>query len=248
MLSQQVWCWGRDIIRPEGNWLLEIGFERIQPPVDRTECPSVYRLTLPQGRYVVLRGFGVFYGDPELGGVFLPRYEFQPGYTKQAKLDRPPWTMDDLPRVRRPTPSQQRACATLVSDLIDWVRRYEAHIIEQLGVEYRRATLTEWDNGSRLLVPAEEIASAWHALSLRVETHFSAFLKAAQAKPGLADPVQRATAWLRRASYMKPKHRYPTETRGRGRRPRSGLGAIMKRTSSSVSNPISSNPNETKHA
>lgn len=192
LLSQQVWCWGRDIMRPEGNWLLEVGFERIEPPIDRMECSSVYKLELPHGRCVVLRGFGVFYGDPDQGGVFLPRYEFQPRYTKQAKLGRPPWTKEDLPRLRRPAQSQRRACAALVSDLIDWIWRYEAHIIDQLGAEYRRATLTQWDNGSRPVVPAENITTAWRELSFRIASSFNSFQRRSQ------------FARVRRASGLKP--------------------------------------------
>ena len=29
LLSQQIWCWGKDIEKSEGNWLLEIGFSLI---------------------------------------------------------------------------------------------------------------------------------------------------------------------------------------------------------------------------
>ena len=82
LLSQEVWCWGRDILRPKGNYLLEVGFQRFEPPVSRKECSSVYSLKLPSERVVVLRGFGVFYGDRQLGGIFLPRYEFRPLYTE----------------------------------------------------------------------------------------------------------------------------------------------------------------------
>ena len=67
LLSQQVWCWGRDILRPEGNWLLEFGFDRIEPPANRKHCASVYALAMPRRRCVVLRGFGVFYGDGQWG-------------------------------------------------------------------------------------------------------------------------------------------------------------------------------------
>ena len=35
LLCQQIWCWGRDIERPEGNWLLERNFERLEPPLER---------------------------------------------------------------------------------------------------------------------------------------------------------------------------------------------------------------------
>lgn len=172
LLSQQAWCWGRDILRPEGNWLLEIGFDRIQPPADRKDCSSVYTLDLPRGRCVVLRGFGAFYGDRQRGGVFLPRYEFRPRYTTHATLECPPWSDADLPKLSAPTNSQRTACTSLTLDLIDWIRSYEVTISERLGIEYRRSTLIKWDDGKRRFTPAEELASAWRALSFRVADNF----------------------------------------------------------------------------
>lgn len=176
LLSQQTWCWGRDILRPEGNWLLEIGFDRIEPPADRKECCSVYSLKLPRGRCVVLRGFGVFYGDHQRGGVFLPRREFRPRYTTCATLKRPPWSDADLPKLSPPTRSQRTACVSLTLDLIDWIRSYELTIVERLGIEYRRSTLLEWDNGERPIFPAEQMAAAWRELSFRVAADCDAYL------------------------------------------------------------------------
>ncbi|MCH9675009.1 MAG: hypothetical protein K0U93_26440 [Gammaproteobacteria bacterium] len=180
LLSQQLWCWGRDILRPEGNWLLDVGFDRIVPPADRKACPSVYALAMPRRRCVVLRGFGVFYGDGQRGGVFLPHYEFEPRYTIQATLDCPPWSRADLPKLNTPIASQQKACAALTLDLIDWIERYEVNIVEQLGIEYRRSTLLKWGDGTRPSVPAERMASAWRELSYRVASDFNAFLGVSQ--------------------------------------------------------------------
>ena len=177
LLSQQVWCWGRDVLRPAGNWLLEVGFDRIEPPADRQGCSSVYSLRLPGERCVVLRGFGVFYGDRRRGGVFLPRYEFSPKYTPSATLDRPPWSSADLPTLKAPTDPQRTACTSLTLDLLDWVRSYEVGIVERLGIEYRRSTLLQWGAGKQLLVPAEEIASAWRELTVRVAADFDAYLR-----------------------------------------------------------------------
>lgn len=180
LLSQQVWCWGRDILRPDGNWLLEIGFDRLRPPSERKDCASVYSLELPHGRRIVLRGFGVFYGDDERGGVFLPRYEFQPRYTALPKLDCPPWSDEDLPSLRPPGDSQRNVCAGLTLAMIDWIRSYEVNIIQQLGIEYRRQTLTKWNNGKRPFTPAEKFASAWRELSFQVAANFDSYLKSTQ--------------------------------------------------------------------
>ena len=32
LLTQQCWCWGRDVTRPDGNLLLQYGFTRHRPP------------------------------------------------------------------------------------------------------------------------------------------------------------------------------------------------------------------------
>ena len=182
LFSQQIWCWGRDILRPEGNWLIEIGFDRIEPPEDRKECSSVYSLELPQGRCIVLRGFGVFYGDLYHGGVFLPRYDFRPKYTPQATLESPPWSDADLPSLNPPTDSTQASCVILTSDLIEWIRAYEMNIVEMLGADYRRATLLDWENGKRLTIPAEEMASAWQQLGVSVAEEFGAGMQPSRMK------------------------------------------------------------------
>ncbi|MCH2180787.1 MAG: hypothetical protein MK108_02160 [Mariniblastus sp.] len=166
LLSQQVWCWGQDILRPEGNWLIEIGFDRTEPPDDREECSSIYSLELPDGGCVVLRGFGVFYGDPRRGVVFLPRYEFRPRYTKRAALQAQPWTVADLPELTPPTPAQRRDCGSLTLDLIGWIRRYEVNIMEVLGTEYRQSTLERWETDKRPSIRAEEMAGAWRRLGV----------------------------------------------------------------------------------
>ncbi|MEM1356241.1 MAG: hypothetical protein AAGH88_15305 [Planctomycetota bacterium] len=172
LFSQQLWCWGRDILRTGGNWLIDVGFERIPPPADRAACPSVYILELAQARRVLLRGFGVIYSDAELGSIFLSRNVFSPQYTHLASIGRLPWTIDDLPILRTPAPSQRESCGALVLGLIHWITRYEQTIIEQLGLRYRQSTLTEWDNGSRPAIPAEQMVRAWQSISEHATTVF----------------------------------------------------------------------------
>lgn len=176
LLSQEVWCWGRDILRPKGNYLLEVGFQRFEPPASRKECSSVYSLKLPGERVVVLRGFGVFYGDPRLGGIFLPRYEFRPLYTKCSELNQLPWLHADLPELCFPTELEREKCAALTLDLIDWIRSYEVKIAETLGVEYRQSTLVQWDNGERPVIPAEDIPREWRLLGIAIAADLRAML------------------------------------------------------------------------
>ncbi len=165
LLSQQIWCWGRDIERPEGNWLLEIGFNRLESPADRESCASVYTLELPHGQGVILRGFGVFFGDDGLGGIFMPRYVFRPKFTTEAVLECPPWADEDLPKLRHPTEQQIEAWTSLTLDLINWIKDYETAIVKRLGIEYRESTLLNWNNGKRKCIQAQEMASSWQDIS-----------------------------------------------------------------------------------
>lgn len=171
LFSQQIWCWGCDIKRPEGNWLVELGFERTTPPADRESCSSIYALSLPQGRCVVLRGFGVLYGDPKYGSIFWPRYEFCPLYTTQPTLDGPLWSNTDLPNSTYQNCFHKTSCISLMLNLIDWIKSYEEQITDRLGIEYRRATLMKWHNGDRPFIASEEIIPAWHELSHQLATN-----------------------------------------------------------------------------
>ena len=161
LLNQQIWCWGRDVLRPEGNWLLEVGFERMEPPTTRSDCPSAYRLELPKKRWVLLRGFGIFYGDRRRGGIFLPRFDLRPRYTPNAMLDRIPWSKQDLPKFGPPRKDHRSKGASLTLDAIDWILDYEGNVRHLLGIDYRRSTLEDWDDGERSTVPAEAMMSGW---------------------------------------------------------------------------------------
>ena len=176
LLSQEIWCWGRDILRPEGNWLLEVGFRQHEPPESRKECSSVYSLELPDERVVVLRGFGAFYGDSRLGGIFMPRYEFRPLYTKHSKLKKQPWLKADLPELSTPTELHRANCAALTLDLIDWIRSYEVNVAEILGIEYRQSPLAQWDNGERDIIPAEDMPREWRLLGIAIAADLRAIL------------------------------------------------------------------------
>ena len=181
LLSQQLWCWGRDILRPEGNWLIELGFERITPPPDRSECPSTYTLNLPGGRHILLRGFGVFYGDPRYGGVFLHRYTFSPRFTAKPRLEKPPWSMDDLPMMGPPDKPDRPACQALTRDLVDWIAGYESDVADRLGLRYRDTTLREWQLTNGQSLPAMGYAGAWRDLTAQIEQDFHAYVKQAPA-------------------------------------------------------------------
>jgi len=169
LLSQQIWCWGQDIKRPEGNWLLQLGFKRTKPPEKQKDCASMYRLELPRDQRIVLRGFGVFFGDDRRGGMFLERSGFAPKFTEHSCLIADLWSCDDLPPVRSPTSAAESTeCRLMLMSLIDWIVDYELNIRQQLGNDYRTETLRRWNNGKRFFLPEQYVMSAWRQLSLLI--------------------------------------------------------------------------------
>ena len=173
LLSQQVWCWGRDIERPDGNWLMEIGFERIEPTFKCEDCDSIYSLKLPNGKRVMLRAFGVFYGNDQKEGIYLPRYDFLPKYSRRLNIKNPPWEKKDLPKLNFPNNSEITNCVTLVSELVNWIRTYEENVVNVLGIDYRKSTLLEWIKIRGLIIPAEDMVSEWKFLESQISENSS---------------------------------------------------------------------------
>ncbi|WP_246112623.1 hypothetical protein [Allorhodopirellula solitaria] len=176
LLSQQIWCWGQDITRTAGNWLIEIGFNRDRPPEERKNCPSVYTLQLDRRTRVVLRGFGIYYGDDRHGGIFLERYGFAPTYTTDSRLVCPPWSNQDLPTLEAPAPNERTDCLMLMLGLFEWIRNYEFDIVDCLGLAYREEVIMRWADGRRVVTPAQQMAVSWRKLSLSLSANPEAWL------------------------------------------------------------------------
>ena len=168
LLSQQVWCWGQDIERSEGNWLMEIGFDRIEPEFKCDHCDSIYTLELPSGKRVMLRAFGVFYGNDQKEGIYLPRYDFLPKYSRRLNIKNPPWEKKDLPKLNYPNNLEVSNCTFLVSELVNWIRTYEENVVNILGLDYRKSTLLEWIKIRGLVIPAEDMISEWKFLETQI--------------------------------------------------------------------------------
>ena len=168
LLSQQVWCWGRDIERIEGNWLMEIGFERTEPTFRCENCDSIYSLELSNGKRVILRGFGVFYGNDQKEGIYLPRYEFLPKYLRRLNIKNLPWEKNDLPELHFPNNSEVSNCVRLVTELVNWIRTYEENVANILGLDYRKSTLYEWQKIVGSIIPAEDMISEWKFLETKI--------------------------------------------------------------------------------
>ena len=140
-------------------------------------------MPLPGDRLIILRGFGVFFGQAGVGGIFLPRYEFLPCYTELAQPESPPWTTSDLPYLDSLQPWNQNQCAQLTHDLIDWIVDYEADVTSRLGLNYRDQTLTEWKDGEKLTFAAEHFGTAWRHLAMRLDDRLESIMPLACSAP-----------------------------------------------------------------
>lgn len=165
LLSQQLWCWGCDIEAQPGNLLVDNGFERIEKPVN-SKSASIYRRQVSPTARVILRGFGIFYGDDRWGGIFLQRYGFQPRFTPMPDLETPAWQVQDLPRLTTPRFDNFDVCRSLLSDLIEWIYSYEMWVLKVQGLAWRAGTVKRWKKNKERIIQAEEIALTWASIKI----------------------------------------------------------------------------------
>ncbi len=179
LLSQQLWCWGRDIESAYGNLLIEHGCQRIAAP-DDSNAASIYRCDPSPSSRVILRGFGIFFGDDRLGGVYVHRYDFAPQLTPKADLEELIWMPRDLPCLRSPESDQEIsiACQLLVA-LCDWIRGYEVATSESYGIAYREDSLKGWNPKDEIVVPAQSIASSWRLIGSEIANNPRQFVSSA---------------------------------------------------------------------
>jgi hypothetical protein len=166
LLHQQMWCWGCDIRRPEGNLLLTYGFTRERPP-EGVLGSSAYSLHRPDGRGMGLWGFGLFATQEGEGSLFLKRYEFAPRLSSLTTLPTTIWTLAQLPPLRLPQTEEEASfLQRLFRDLLLEISRYERRVRETRGEAYREGCLKDWQ---QRVCPAQRMAEDWERFALLSE-------------------------------------------------------------------------------
>ncbi len=162
MLDQQVWCWGQDIRIPLGNGLIQYGFDR-HPVTPGLSGSTGYARRDEANRLLALWGSGLFLGAPDLGGVVLRRFNFQPAYTERSSLIPSELSGGAVPtflaRVESPGPAKE---AELVGLVLDAIVTYERWVLDELGLDHRRRCVAAWP---KACVTAEEMVPAWESLA-----------------------------------------------------------------------------------
>lgn len=166
MVHQQCWNWGQDVQRRQGNLLLEYGFTRHRIPdklAETTQGCTAYRIGLPKRASLILWAFGVFYGEPQCGGMFLARYRFLPKRLDVNDLPLPMWRLDQLPSRHTPRGDEEwRMTITLLARALRWIGEYKRWVIEAHSLKYRRECLKRWE---RETIPAAQAVSDWERLA-----------------------------------------------------------------------------------
>ena len=150
LLNQQCWVWGRDILRPEGNLLIEYGFKLTKPPRGESGS-SQYVLSLACGATIRLWGFGIFYGRTR--GIHLNRFEFQPWV---VRITEDIWQADRLAKL-----SALRRYSAL-SPILLWIAAYESWVLNKCGPRYRNRCLVGW---TKEKIKPQLIAEEWAGLA-----------------------------------------------------------------------------------
>lgn len=162
LLDQQLWCFGQDIRRAEGNVLTGLGMCRARPVNGKT-FSTLYMARLPGGRSLWLWAFGVLLRDPQLGAVWIKRYGFDPMLVANPP-ESPFHSPEELgARIRPVGAAQKERVRQLVQALAGWMARYEHWVGENLGAKYRQATLLGKPTPAE--VPAREMAAAWERIA-----------------------------------------------------------------------------------
>ena len=165
LLHQQCWNWGRDILHPKGNLLLEAGFTR-QPPPQGVAGATRYVLRLADAGRWMLWGFGFFYGTPDLGGVYVNRFQFRPQWMDLDAVEKAIWKPDMVPAGE--LPPDPSVPLKLAASAVRRIADYEDWVLDRCGLPYRRAVLAQWRQDSEM--PPEKLPEAWRALAEQIES------------------------------------------------------------------------------
>jgi len=166
LLDFQMWCWGQDIVHPDGN-LLRARTERRRP--DGGRGGSHYRATLAGGCAIVLWGFAVLVDDASAPPVVLRRHGFSPRLLDRDRVRWPITRPEQLPRGTPPRSDADRlSVRRALSGLARWIAAYERDIADRLGPGWRQECARRRPRAlrHRLRCAPDALAEAWDAMAL----------------------------------------------------------------------------------
>jgi hypothetical protein len=166
LLEQQMWCWGCDVRRQEGNLLLGYGFQKRQSTDPRYH--SAYTYALCTDCALTLWGWGLWLARESYGSLFLSRARFRVTYTAAVDLCPQAWEVNALPPLQQPNQALGwHNSILLLAEVAAFVAHYEGWLATQLNENYRNHVIAEWPQRRRHRggIAAADLAQTWLNLS-----------------------------------------------------------------------------------
>ena len=164
LFDQQMWCFGRDIVRSQGNILVDLGMCQYRPR-DPNKGSTVYTAAVEGGGSIFLWGFGAMYAEANVGSVFVRRYDFAPRLTPRTSgigVHEP----EGLGKLVNASCVRERTLLRqLLPNLTGWFAKYEHWIAEKFGTAYREDCLAGRKKDA--VVSAKAMATAWERAAKR---------------------------------------------------------------------------------
>jgi hypothetical protein len=159
-----MWLFGRDILHPESNLLIEYGFKRFKCPVER-KSGNMYLLDRGNGNELALWGFGILQKCENREPLFLRRYVFEPRLLSRATFDWPIWGTEYFEAIAAKDAIPDEP--TIVVELIEWIEDYENWVINTAGRDWRNRSFREW---SKSATSYRGFVRGWQKLRRKIET------------------------------------------------------------------------------
>jgi len=137
-IQQQMFFWGQDVRRPEGNFLVAQGFQR--SPSLGAKGTSQYRLPWKNGHIELYGSCAGWYG-PEGGFTFIrPRRRCAIWLSGEETPIPGAWQRE---LIAKSTPHNELYLASL--PFLDWIINYEHAVLTRFGKSYREANHREYN-------------------------------------------------------------------------------------------------------
>jgi len=169
LLDQQMWCWGCDVRRAQGNLLLAYGAEKRPSPDARYH--SAYTFVVDSHALLNLWGWGIWLAHPQWGSLFVSRSRFRSRYSSEFIPMPDAWRARDLPPMTGVRDGTEAGYATdLLAITLHWIGGYEQWLCDQVEPDYRERVLEKWPQRKRHKggIPAAEMPARWFELSSKI--------------------------------------------------------------------------------
>lgn len=164
LLDQQLWCWGLDIRRPEGNALIAFGFERV-PVAGGIRGSNAYVATVGEGITLGLWGSGLVFAKGPIGAVAISRFAFGASFSRSHELTTAMRSAGAVPELGPIVDQDANDRANvLIRSAIDAIIAYEEWAMGALGLAYRTRCVASWQKRQ---TPADQIVGAWRSIGER---------------------------------------------------------------------------------